>query len=286
MSSPSPQSPRRWLLKNTDSFAGFAHAINTFISGVSLAHRFGFGLLHRPQPMAHSLGYTFDSFFALDRRGVAVAPVFAPTLEIANKSMLIDGRVVALKVITAAAADNASLLGDWLSDTPPDTIVWLRKGRAAMPADCPACGLNTEVRYAALWFRERFWRAAFARLAQFALEGRPDRALGANPSVKRMREAAAQLGPRRVRVGSSRERRGRGGSTMSSASSDVLQDTLEQRVGAIHVAGAQQLSHRLEDRSHPTASPFSRRNSELIRGVCLPICHSARAARRRLLPRA
>ena len=135
MSSPSPQSPRRWLLKNTDSFAGFAHAINTFISGVSLAHRFGFGLLHRPQPMAHSLGYTFDSFFALDRRGVAVAPVFAPTLEIANKSMLIDGRVVALKVITAAAADNASLLGDWLSDTPPDTIVWLRKGRAAMPAD-------------------------------------------------------------------------------------------------------------------------------------------------------
>eukprot|EP00966_Prymnesium_polylepis_P005199 119759-Prymnesium_polylepis.1 len=154
--------PNRWLLKNTDTFAGFAHAMNTYLAGVTLAHTRGVGLIHRPQPMAHSLGYTFEDFFSMDPRGV-VPPVYAPTLDADNATMLVDGRPMRLDVIAGGATTNATRLADRIGNAAPDTVVWLRKGRSSVPPDgCPRCGCHTEVRYAAVWLRERFWRATFA----------------------------------------------------------------------------------------------------------------------------
>ena len=52
----------KWLLKDVDSFAGFAHALYTFLGGVCLAYRHGMQLIHRPITMAHGLGFAFDDF--------------------------------------------------------------------------------------------------------------------------------------------------------------------------------------------------------------------------------
>ena len=87
--------PTRWLLKNTDTFAGFAHAIGSYLAGVALASRHGVGLMHRPQPMAHGLGLVFSDFFESDPRGV-VPPVYTPALRVTNKAMLVNGHPVYL----------------------------------------------------------------------------------------------------------------------------------------------------------------------------------------------
>ena len=68
---PADAQPTRWLMKNTDTFAGFAHAINSYLAGVALAAKHGVGLIHRPQVMAHGLGFTFVDFLDGDARGIA-----------------------------------------------------------------------------------------------------------------------------------------------------------------------------------------------------------------------
>ena len=73
--------PTRWLLKNTDTFAGFAHAMNSYLAGVALAARHGLRLIHRPQQMAHGIQFAFVDFFDSDPRGI-VPPVYAPTLSV------------------------------------------------------------------------------------------------------------------------------------------------------------------------------------------------------------
>ena len=61
--------PTRWLMKNTDTFAGFGHCINSYLAGVALAERHGVGLIHRPQGMAHGrLGFIFTDFLDADQR--------------------------------------------------------------------------------------------------------------------------------------------------------------------------------------------------------------------------
>ncbi|KAL3918081.1 MAG: hypothetical protein SGPRY_006149, partial [Prymnesium sp.] len=152
-----PPLPTCWLLKNTDTFAGFAHAVGTYLAGISIAHSKQCGLLYRPQPMAHSLGYTFDDFFSLDPRG-HVPPLFSPTLAESEDAMLVDGRPVKLDVIAGGAAVNASKLARRIGV--PHSLVWLRKGRSSLPVDCTQCHTHSEVRYAGLWLREMFWRAA------------------------------------------------------------------------------------------------------------------------------
>jgi hypothetical protein len=167
--------PSRWLLKNTDSFAGFAHAMNSYLSGVALAARHGVGLLHRPQQMAHGLGFAFVDFFDSDPRGV-IPPVYAPTLSIAlnSSAMLINHHPVQFYV-QLAAAGNSSLVRRQLDALPRQSILWLRKGRHAFyepDARCIATA-NAEACYTALWLRERFWRAVLARREAAAQMQRP-----------------------------------------------------------------------------------------------------------------
>ena len=156
----------RWLLKNTDTFAGFAHAVNSYLAGVALASQYGVGLIHRPQQMAHGLGFAFVDFFECDGRGV-VPPVYAPTLSANATSMLIDGQHVQLYVQLAAAA-NASSAAQQLMSLPPHSMLWLRKGRRVFSNPSGGCGntASDEVCYAALWLRERFWRAVLVRRQQ------------------------------------------------------------------------------------------------------------------------
>ena len=79
--SPGPGLPAamRYLVKDVDFFAGFAHAIHTYLGGVALAHANHMRLLHVPFQSAHGLGYAFDDFLAGDERGL-VAPLAAPAL--------------------------------------------------------------------------------------------------------------------------------------------------------------------------------------------------------------
>ena len=70
----------RYLVKDIDYFAGFAHAIHTYLGGVALARHHGMGLLHQPFLSSHGLGFAFEDFLSGDPRGL-VAPQVAPTLD-------------------------------------------------------------------------------------------------------------------------------------------------------------------------------------------------------------
>ena len=95
--------------------------------------------------MAHSLGYTFDDFFALDPRGT-VPPIVAPLLGADTTAMTINGRPIKLDVITGGATSNSTQLNLRMASSPPDTLVWLRKGRSSIPLDCAQCSAHVEVR--------------------------------------------------------------------------------------------------------------------------------------------
>lgn len=48
---------RRYLLKDVDHFAGFAHAITTYVAGIALADLHGMSLIYQPLKTAHGSGY-------------------------------------------------------------------------------------------------------------------------------------------------------------------------------------------------------------------------------------
>ena len=158
--------PTRWLLKNTDTFAGFAHAMNSYLSGVALAARHGVGLLHRPQQMAHGMAFTFVDFFDSDPRGLQ-PPVYAPTLSGNGRAMVVNGRAIKLHVLLAA---NGTQVARSLDALPHGSVLWLRQSRRAFVeppilgarSDC-ASSAPDEVCYTGLWLRERFWRAVMER---------------------------------------------------------------------------------------------------------------------------
>ena len=62
----------RYLVKDVDHFAGFAHAIHTYLGGVALAHSNRMQLLHVPFTSAHGLGFAFEDFLAGDERGLVM----------------------------------------------------------------------------------------------------------------------------------------------------------------------------------------------------------------------
>ena len=162
-------SRNRYLLKQTDSFAGFAHAILTYLSGVSLADLHGLTLIHQPLQVAHGLGFAWDDFFAADPRGL-VPPLAAPLLSYDNTSLLIEGvRVLLVQVLTSA---DPPKINRTLSGARAHALVWLRKGRSTM-LDAGCC-FQPGMRAAGLWLRERFWQAAhsLSRRRSLGLPGR------------------------------------------------------------------------------------------------------------------
>ena len=157
--------PNRWLLKDVDTFAGFAHAIHTYLGGVSLADAHGLSLLHQPFQSAHGMGFNFDDFLMGDERGL-VAPLAAPMLSVDSQAqLLVGGR--SIKIGTVSRAGSTAQVTSRLRDAPADSLTHVRKGRFAFadpnPSLCVNCTITPEARYAALWLRERFWRAARAR---------------------------------------------------------------------------------------------------------------------------
>ena len=79
--------------------------------------------------------------------------------------MLVDGHPVHLYV-QLAAAGNSTTIAQTLDNLPQYSVLWLRKGRQSFTDECAAkgtCYYPPEVRYAALWLRERFWRATMMR---------------------------------------------------------------------------------------------------------------------------
>ena len=117
--------------------------------------------------MAHGLGFAFVDFLDGDPRGI-VPPVYAPLLQSNGSAMLIDGIPSRLFVQLATAVTNSSAAARQLTSMPPHTLLWLRKGRAAFSDPESGCKqtANDEVCFAALWLRERFWRAVMARQAR------------------------------------------------------------------------------------------------------------------------
>ena len=157
--------PNRWLLKDVDYFAGFAHAVHTYLGGVALAGAHGLSLLHQPFMSAHGMGYHFDDFLMGDERGL-VEPLAAPELGVSPQAqLLIGGRPITIGTVQrtgSAAQVTAKLL-----QAPADSLTHVRKGRFAFVDEnktlCVNCTITPESRYAALWLRERFWRATRAR---------------------------------------------------------------------------------------------------------------------------
>ena len=155
----------RWLVKDVDFFAGFAHAIHTYLSGVALAHYHNMSLLHMPFQSAHGMGFHFDDFMMGDDRGL-VAPLAAPELVIDRHArLLISGREH--RVATVQRTSGTAQVAAKLHKAPSDSVTWVKKGRQAFADEnatlCFNCTVTPESRYTALWMRERFWRAARAR---------------------------------------------------------------------------------------------------------------------------
>ena len=92
---------RGYMIKDIDSFAGFAHAIHTYLSGVALADLHERSLLYTPFRAAHGLEYGFDDFLSSDPRGL-VPPLVAPRLSLrpADAQPLIDDRPVWLSEVS------------------------------------------------------------------------------------------------------------------------------------------------------------------------------------------
>ena len=132
----SASAQHRFLVKEVDHFAGFAHAINTYLSGVALADRHGYRLIHMPFRAAHGLGFAFDDFLSLDPRGL-VHPLTAPVLTLQPGAALIDGRALRRYIFLDTRSSAQKIRSD-LSSGGNGTLVWLRKGRFALfdEADC------------------------------------------------------------------------------------------------------------------------------------------------------
>ncbi|KAL1525687.1 hypothetical protein AB1Y20_020536 [Prymnesium parvum] len=149
----------RWLLKDVDYFAGLAHAIHTYLSGVALASRHGMSLLHQPFQSAHGMSFTFDDFLAADPRGL-IPPLVAPLLTVnASGARAIDGIPVSSIAIARRGASALSIRNRLIA-APNHSIFMVRKGRGAIvDTDQCNCSYGPEVREAGLWLRERFWQA-------------------------------------------------------------------------------------------------------------------------------
>jgi len=155
----------RFLLKDVDSFAGFAHAINTYLAGVALAHSHGMLLVHSPFRAAHGLEYAFDDLLAADPRS-EVPPVRTPVLLARGHEQLVGGEAVRLVYLDRRATQ--ARIANALHKAPQLSFSWVRKGRFALLDTQPCnCSLGPEIRYAGLWLRERFWRSVRAAQAHF-----------------------------------------------------------------------------------------------------------------------
>ena len=181
-----PPLPNRWLLKDIDYFAGFAHAVHTYLGGVALAGAHGLSLLHQPFMSAHGMGYHFDDFLMGDERGL-VEPLAAPELGVSPQAqLLIGGRPITIGTVQrtgSAAQVTAKLL-----QAPADSLTHVRKGRFAFVDEnktlCVNCTITPESRYAALWLRERFWRATRARERRAASSSRSNAGAGGVADAK------------------------------------------------------------------------------------------------------
>ena len=95
-----PSASRGYLLKDVDSFAGFAHAIHTYLAGVALADVHGRQLLYMPFRAAHGLEYAFDDFLTSDPRGMP-PPLAAPRLTLGEgEQPLVNGVRASLMELT------------------------------------------------------------------------------------------------------------------------------------------------------------------------------------------
>lgn len=161
---------RRYLLKDVDTFAGFAHAIHTYLGGVALAIFHNMSLLHRPFQSAHGMGFHFDDFLMGDDR-VLAAPLSAPVLGIDQLARLvIDGQPLSIGTVSRTA--SGTQVSTVLHAAPARSVTLVRKGRFAfVDSDsslCVNCTITPEARYTALWLRERFWRATRTREQRLA----------------------------------------------------------------------------------------------------------------------
>ena len=161
----SPFPANRWLLKDVDTFAGFAHAIHTYLGGVALADANGMSLLHSPFQSAHGMGFHFDDFLMGDDR-VLSSPLVAPTLGVDRQARLVIGGRP-LTVGTVSRTSSGAQIASKLRAARAQSVSYVRKGRFAFVDDdprlCVNCTITPEARYAGLWLRERFWRAVRAR---------------------------------------------------------------------------------------------------------------------------
>ena len=184
MSQPTTSSAPRYLLKNVDSFAGFGHCVGTFIAGITIAHRHGLQLIHRPLAAAHGLGYSFGDYFMSD--GLVVPPVVTPTFATSDGALWVDGRRTSIYVLAdrSSMKADASSIQEAAKELPADTILWLRKGRFSLQEDDPTAAPVAQ-RYAGLWLRERYWQAFAARSA--AAHGPATATVAASPAARPIR---------------------------------------------------------------------------------------------------
>lgn len=199
----------RWLLKDVDYFAGFAHAMHTYLSGVALASRHSMSLLHQPFQSAHGMNFAFDDFLSADPRGL-VPPLTAPVLTLNDSGVKqIDGRHVS-NVILVRRDVSAAGIESRLRSAAGRSLVFIRKGRGAIVERECNCSYGPEVREAGLWLRERFWQAVraheVAEYNQSAIRSRGDVEVdtsgGRRSSSSRARHEAASSKPRHRMTGS------------------------------------------------------------------------------------
>ena len=151
-------------------YAGIAHGLHSYLSGVALAAEHGYALLYEPLRFSHHVDTLLDDLLFPQGGGAPAGsaclarPYATPSLRIewaGGLRIFIANASVQLSRI--AKNESARRISQLLHAAPPHSLVWVQKGRKTVAEPRPALSAvlgapAPAVRATALWFRELFWR--------------------------------------------------------------------------------------------------------------------------------
>jgi len=159
---------RPFLLHEHARSAGFGHALNSYLSGVALAHRHSMHLIYQPFS-SRGVGFRFEELLWFDGSQLR-PPLHVPKLAVVGNQTRpiakLNGRPLTtfelpLRANPKPKPASAAAVAASLTKAKPSSLMWLRQqfGFDDDAHQLPGAGNRQSLEYAGLWMRERFWSA-------------------------------------------------------------------------------------------------------------------------------